>query len=94
MKEVGRVLGGILAASVVGYGLAALLFAAVMMVDTAGMDMESAIGSAIYLMMIYSLIAFPAAVLGCAVVFGTTYLVLRALGLLHWLPFPILSTQP
>jgi hypothetical protein len=43
-------------------------------------------------MMIYSVIAFPAAVLGCAVVLGTTYLVLRALGLLHWLPFPILST--
>jgi hypothetical protein len=92
MSEVVRVLAGILAASVVGYGLAALLFAAMMAAETNGMDVESAIGSAIYLMVIYGVIGFTATVLGCAVVFGTTYLVLRSLGLLHWLPFPILST--
>jgi hypothetical protein len=83
MKEVGRVLWAILAASIVGYGLAGLLFAAMMAVDPQGMDMESAIGSAIDMMMIYAAIAFPATVLGFAIVFGTTYLVLRGLGLLH-----------
>jgi hypothetical protein len=91
MREAVRVLAGILAASVVGYGLAALLIAASMAVETSGMDMESSIGSAIYMMMIYAFIGFPATVLGCAVVFGTTYLVLRALGLLHWIPFPLVG---
>jgi hypothetical protein len=91
MREAVRVLGGILAASVVGYGLAALLLAASMAVETSGMDMETAIGSAISMMMIYAFIAFPATVLGCGVVFGTTCLVLRALGLLHWIPFPLVG---
>jgi hypothetical protein len=88
MREPGRVVLGIVAASITAYVLFGFAFAAIITVGTRDMSASDGLGGATYLLVVYAALAVPIAVVTCAVVFGTTYGFLRVLRFLHGIAFP------
>src|SRR5262245_3113073 len=90
MSEGRRVAAAIVVAAGAGYLLMGMVLVFATVFDT-GTDIATAVGGAVFLMILFGIVGVPIAIAGSAVVYGTTYLVLRRAGHLHGIAFPLVG---